>query len=177
VEETMGEAAIRRAEWRSPLGSIGLWLSARGLARLDFLDGNTADGVSWARRAFGSAPIGAASPDDALAAEMIDQLAAYFAGRRRVFDIPLDLQGTPFQRAVWEAVRAVPWGETRSYGEIARAIGRPQAVRAVGAANGANPLSIVVPCHRLVGAAGELRGYGGGLERKRALLALERGRS
>jgi methylated-DNA-[protein]-cysteine S-methyltransferase len=101
-------------------------------------------------------------------------LDGYFAGACREFTIPLDLRGTPFQIAVWRAVLAVPWGETRTYREIAADIGRPAAIRAVGTANGANPLAIIVPCHRLVGANGTLRGYGGGLERKAWLLAHER---
>lgn len=101
------------------------------------------------------------------------QLDEYFAGRRRRFDLPLAPQGTPFQLAVWQALRDIPYGETRSYGDIARRIGRPKAMRAVGAANGANPISIVVPCHRVIGADGTLTGYGGGLPRKQKLLVLE----
>ncbi|HET7034829.1 MAG TPA: methylated-DNA--[protein]-cysteine S-methyltransferase [Thermomicrobiaceae bacterium] len=101
------------------------------------------------------------------------QLGDYFAGRLRRFTLPLDLVGTPFQRRVWQAVAAVPFGETATYREIAARIGAPRAYRAVGAANGANPAAIVIPCHRLVGADGGLRGYGGGLHQKRALLDLE----
>ncbi len=104
----------------------------------------------------------------------LDQLDAYFAGARTVFDLALAPRGTPFQHAVWDALRAIPYGETRSYGDIAGAIGRPTASRAVGAANGRNPLPIVVPCHRVIGATGKLTGFGGGLETKAALLALER---
>ena len=99
----------------------------------------------------------------------------YFGGERRAFDLPLDLAGTPFQRRAWLALAAVPYGTTRSYGEQARLLGAPGAARAVGAANGRNPLPIVLPCHRLVGADGSLTGYGGGLEIKRALLDLEAG--
>ena len=105
----------------------------------------------------------------------LDQLDAYFAGERTGFDLALAPRGTPFQHAVWDALRAIPYGETRSYGDIAGAIGRPTASRAVGAANGRNPLPIVVPCHRVIGATGKLTGFGGGLETKAALLALERG--
>lgn len=101
------------------------------------------------------------------------QLDEYFAGKRKSFDLPLEPKGTPFQRSVWHALRAIPYGETQSYGDIARRIGKPKAVRAVGAANGANPISIVVPCHRVIGADGSLTGYGGGLPRKKKLLALE----
>ena len=103
------------------------------------------------------------------------QLEAYFAGTRRDFDLPLDPGGTEFQRRVWAALTEIPYGETRSYGEIAAAIGAPGAARAVGLANGRNPLSIVVQCHRVVGSTGALTGYGGGMERKRMLLDLERG--
>jgi methylated-DNA-[protein]-cysteine S-methyltransferase len=103
------------------------------------------------------------------------QLAEYFAGERRTFDLPLAPQGTGFQQLVWRALAAIPYGQTRSYGELARAIGRPSASRAVGAANGKNPLAIVVPCHRVIGASGELTGYAGGMAAKRWLLAHESG--
>lgn len=101
------------------------------------------------------------------------QLSQYFQGQRRVFDLPLQLKGTPFQRAVWQALVEIPYGETRSYGEIATAIGRPKATRAVGMANHVNPLAIVVPCHRVIGKNGSLTGYAGGLDFKRYLLNLE----
>ena len=103
------------------------------------------------------------------------QLAQYFAGERTAFDLRLAPAGTPFQREVWDALLAIPYGETISYGELARRVGRPAASRAVGLANGRNPISIVVPCHRVVGASGALTGYGGGIDRKRFLLALETG--
>ena len=103
------------------------------------------------------------------------QLGEYFEGERSTFDLPLAPQGTPFQRAVWRALLAVPFGATSTYGAVAEAIGRPTAVRAVGAAIGANPIGIVVPCHRIVGRDGSLTGYAGGLDRKAKLLALERG--
>ena len=102
------------------------------------------------------------------------QLVEYFAGGRTSFDLPIALRGTPFQRVVWASLREVPHGETISYGELARRIGSPKACRAVGMANGQNPVSIVVPCHRVIGANGKLTGYGGGLKNKEALLALER---
>lgn len=104
-----------------------------------------------------------------------EQLAAYFAGEARDFDIDLSTSGTPFQRRVWAALRDIPYGETVSYGELAAVLGQPTASRAVGLANGRNPVSIVVPCHRVVGADGSMTGYGGGVERKRWLLAFERG--
>jgi methylated-DNA-[protein]-cysteine S-methyltransferase len=101
------------------------------------------------------------------------QLRAYFAGELRRFDLPLAPRGTTFQLSVWDALLEIPYGSTTSYSELAAAIGRPSACRAVGAANGRNPLAVIVPCHRVIGAAGGLTGYGGGLERKRMLLALE----
>lgn len=101
------------------------------------------------------------------------QLDEYFAGRRKVFDFPYRLHGTPFQEKVWEALREIPYGETRSYKDIAEAIGQPKAFRAVGMANHANPIFIVIPCHRVIGTSGALVGYGGGLEMKKALLELE----
>lgn len=107
-------------------------------------------------------------------AEAARQLRAYFAGELREFRLALDLRGTGFQKRVWRELTAIPYGETRSYGEIASAIGAPRAVRAVGAANGANPAPIVVPCHRVIGAGGKLTGYGGGLPLKKKLLDLER---
>ena len=106
-------------------------------------------------------------------AEAKRQLTEYFAGERRTFDLPLSPHGTPFQRKVWEALREIPWGETWSYAELARRIGQPSAMRAVGSANGRNPLPIVVPCHRVIGADGSLTGFGGGLGIKSQLLALE----
>jgi methylated-DNA-[protein]-cysteine S-methyltransferase len=101
------------------------------------------------------------------------QLREYFQGKRTAFDLRLHPKGTPFQTAVWRALTKIPYGQTRSYGDIAKTVGRPTAVRAVGLANGRNPLPIVVPCHRVIGADGTLTGYGGGLDRKRRLLALE----
>jgi methylated-DNA-[protein]-cysteine S-methyltransferase len=108
-------------------------------------------------------------------AAAIRELREYFAGKRRAFTVELKPAGTSFQLAVWQALRAIPYGETISYGELARRIGRPSASRAVGAANGANPLPIIVPCHRVIGADGSLTGFGGGVETKRFLLGLESG--
>lgn len=110
-------------------------------------------------------------------AESRTQLAEYFAGERTSFDLPLAPQGTPFQLEVWAALREIPYGETASYADIARAVGRPTGFRAVGAANGRNPLSIIVPCHRVIGADGQLTGYGWGVERKAWLLDHERNRA
>ena len=102
------------------------------------------------------------------------QLKEYFAGKRQAFDLPLDMRGTQFQKDVWEALLAIPFGETRSYGELAKKLGSPTASRAVGAANGRNPISIVVPCHRVIGTSGKLTGFAGGLETKARLLELEK---
>jgi methylated-DNA-[protein]-cysteine S-methyltransferase len=108
--------------------------------------------------------------------DAVAQLDAYFAGELTEFDLRIRLEGTDFQRTVWAGLREIPYGETSSYGELAARIGRPKASRAVGLANGRNPVAIVVPCHRVIGASGSLTGYGGGLDRKRTLLDLERAR-
>ena len=128
------------------------------------------------RLGFGEPAIPAAANEPGtLLAEAARQLDEYFSGRRRQFDLPLDLEGTEFQQRVWEAVSEIPYGQTRTYAQIASTIGSPKAVRAVGAANGANRVAIIVPCHRVVASGGGLGGYGGGLELKRRLLALETG--
>jgi methylated-DNA-[protein]-cysteine S-methyltransferase len=114
-------------------------------------------------------------PGDEPFATAARQLDAYFAGQLTDFDLPLAPAGTDFQRRVWDGLRAIPYGQTVSYGELARRVGNPAASRAVGLANGRNPIAIVVPCHRVIGTDGSLTGYGGGLDRKRFLLALERG--
>lgn len=115
--------------------------------------------------------------DDRAFPDAVEQLEAYFAGELFTFDLRLDFEGTPFQRRVWEALRSIPYGETRTYGEIALQIGSPTAFRAVGLANGHNPIAVIVPCHRVIGANGSLTGFGGGLERKRTLLELEKSNS
>ena len=113
--------------------------------------------------------------DSAVLIETRRQLTEYFAGTRQQFDVALDFAGTEFQKEVWNALLTIPFGESRSYSEIARQIGRPMAVRAVGAANGKNPISIIAPCHRVIGASGALTGFAGGLQAKETLLALEGG--
>lgn len=124
----------------------------------------------------GASPVGSHAPDHPLLRTAVAQLEEYFAGQRRSFEeLPLRPRGTPFQQEVWRALRAIPFGETVSYADIARSIGRPRAVRAVGAANGRNPLAIIVPCHRVIGSNGTLTGYAGGLELKRWLLEHEVG--
>lgn len=112
--------------------------------------------------------------DDTAFPDVVEQLEAYFSGELREFDLDLKMDGTPFQRKVWNALRTIPYGETRTYGDIARQIGSPTAFRAVGLANGHNPIAVIVPCHRVIGANGSLTGFGGGLERKSKLLELER---
>jgi methylated-DNA-[protein]-cysteine S-methyltransferase len=112
--------------------------------------------------------------DESAFPDVVKQLDAYFAGELTDFDVSLRLKGTAFQRRVWSALTEIPYGETRSYGELAKRIGEPAAFRAVGLANGRNPVAIIVPCHRVIGSSGALVGYGGGLDRKRLLLDLER---
>ncbi|HIY28633.1 MAG TPA: methylated-DNA--[protein]-cysteine S-methyltransferase [Firmicutes bacterium] len=139
----------------SPIGPMTLVQEGEALARLDF-----------------DVP---SQPEEAtpLLLEACRQLREYFAGERKAFALPLAPAGTEFQKKVWAALRDIPWGETRSYGDIARAIGKPTACRAVGMANGRNPLPIFIPCHRVIGTNGSITGYSGGLEKKRFLLRLE----
>jgi methylated-DNA-[protein]-cysteine S-methyltransferase len=147
----------------SPLGPLLLVADEAGLRRIEF---------SNAGRAASPDP---ACPEDAKPfRETIRQLRAYFARELESFDLPLAPQGTLFQQEVWRRLRGIPYGETISYGELARRIGNPKASRAVGLANGANPIPIVIPCHRVIGSNGKLTGYGGGLPIKEKLLALER---
>ena len=118
-------------------------------------------------------PDGPPSPDEPVLLEAARQLAEHFAGERTAFDLPLAPPGTDFQRRVWDELQRVPYGTTATYGEIALRLGDPRSVRAVGLANGRNPIAVVVPCHRVIGSDGKLRGYAGGIERKQQLLALE----
>ena len=151
------------AETQSPVGPLFLAASGRGLVRLEFasrkqkIDANTT-GLRESKSTL---------------APYLDELKQYFAGERREFTIALDLRGTDFQLACWRALLQIPYGETRSYADIARAIGNPQACRAVGMANNRNPIAIIVPCHRVFASSGSLCGYGGGLDLKRKLLHLE----
>ncbi len=152
----------------SPLGPLTLVASTTGVRAILWAGDDPARaGIDAARLALDPSSV----LDDAAA-----QLGEYFAGDRRSFDLPLDLRGTPFQLAAWRALATIPYGETRTYAEQAAAIGHPRAVRAVGAANGRNPISIVLPCHRVVGSDGSLTGFAGGLEAKATLLALEAAR-
>jgi methylated-DNA-[protein]-cysteine S-methyltransferase len=155
--------ATAQATVRTPLGSVLLARTATGLAGAWFEGQQHHPGeLATPHR-----------PEDTLLLRAATQLQQYFDGEAVRFDLALDLHGTTFQRAVWQALLAIPSGQTRSYGAIARTLESPQAVRAVGAAVGRNPLSIIVPCHRVIGRDGSLTGYAGGLDRKRALLALE----
>jgi O-6-methylguanine DNA methyltransferase len=153
--------------YQSPLGTYVLGSSKKGVVCVKTEDRSKAYLSRWEREGIGLED----GEDHNL--RLISQLDAYFAGKLREFKIPLDLRGTSFQRRVWELLCDIPWGETRSYGEIAKALGRPKGARAVGRAVGTNPVSIVVPCHRVIGSDGTLTGYGGGLDRKVALLELE----
>jgi methylated-DNA-[protein]-cysteine S-methyltransferase len=149
----------------SPVGTLTLVASDDGLAA-----------VLWENDRPGRVPLSIRGEElsHPVLLEAERQLREYFGGTRTQFTLPLDVVGTPFQRQVWEALRSIPYGETRSYAEIADQIGSPRAVRAVGAANGRNPLSIVAPCHRVIGSSGQLTGFAGGLEVKAQLLAFER---
>jgi methylated-DNA-[protein]-cysteine S-methyltransferase len=178
------QACTASCVFDSPLGRMLLARTAAGLAGVWF-DAQQHHPMAWrvpgaCAGAPGNAPTDATpnapgAPPDALLSGTRQLLMRYFNGEPVHFDLPLDLHGTPFQRAVWQALRSIPRGQTRCYGDIAAQLGAPKASRAVGAAVGRNPLSIVVPCHRVLGAAGALTGYAGGLERKMALLELERG--
>ena len=165
------DASIVQTHFKSPLGRIILAATTQGLAGLWF------EGQRHLPAALAQSPgVNAwpTEPDHPVLKHTMQQLTAYFAGRRTPFDLPLDLWGgTAFQQSVWQALLALPPGTTASYGQISSRIGKPAAVRAVGAAVGRNPVSIIVPCHRVMGADGSLTGYAGGLNRKTALLALE----
>lgn len=158
----------------SPLGPLTLVRSGRGLCGIEFGDfAAVRDGLAaWAKRWWPSAAFAPGDGDPLLEAARAE-LEAYFRGELRRFTVPLDLRGTLFQMEVWRALQRVPYGTTASYKEIAAAVGRPRAVRAVGGANNRNPVPILVPCHRIVGADGSLVGYGGGLSLKARLLKLE----
>jgi len=153
------------------IGMLRLAATPRGLARVAFSLGAACDFHGWLARMLPDAVHCERLP---LLDEAERQLGEYFAGKRHDFALPFDLRGSAFQLAVWHALAAIPFGETRTYGEVARAVGRPGAARAVGAASGANPLAVIVPCHRVTAAGGKIGGYGGGLRAKRILLGLER---
>jgi len=160
------ESTLSTCRMQSPLGEILLVADARGDALC---------GLYLERQKYFPVDAGQwrAAPTLPVLRDAIVQLREYFAGVRTRFDIPLAPVGTPFQREVWSAIGDVPFGETMTYAELARRCGRPSAVRAAGAATGRNPITVIIPCHRIVGSGGALTGYAGGLERKRALLTLE----
>ncbi len=144
----------------TPIGTLRLVSDGKHLTQVDFPNHHGDAGKDEQR-------------SDPVLKACARQLREYFAGQRRVFDLPLAAEGTDFQKSVWAALSEIPYGEMRSYGDIARVIGNPKAVRAVGGANGKNPLPIVVPCHRVIGSDGSLTGFGGGLSIKKKLLRLE----
>ena len=158
----------------TPLGDMVALFTPQGLALLEFSCDTKGLSREWRhveRHAGALAQVG----EDARTRALGQQIDAYFRGELKDFDVPLDLVGTPFQQSVWQALLNIPYGQTRSYAQQAATIGRPTAVRAVAAANGQNKVSIIVPCHRVIGSSGQLTGYGGGLPRKQWLLGLERG--
>ena len=166
------DASIVQTHFQSPLGTIILAATTQGLAGLWFERQRHLPAVLIAEST--GPGVWPTAPDHPVLKQAMQQLVDYFAGRRTQFDLPLDLTGgTAFQQSVWQALLAIPQGSTASYGQISSRIGKPAAVRAVGAAVGRNPVSIIVPCHRVMGADGSLTGYAGGLDRKTALLALE----
>lgn len=144
----------------SPVGPLTLVAAEAGLQELRWGDEHPADATD--------------APDHPVLQQAIAQLAAYFEGERTTFDLPLDMQGTPFQKAVWDLLLTIPYGETTTYGALAESLGDPGKARAVGLANGKNPVSIIVPCHRVIGSSGALTGFAGGLDTKAFLLRLER---
>ncbi|HTO68723.1 MAG TPA: methylated-DNA--[protein]-cysteine S-methyltransferase [Myxococcota bacterium] len=155
----------------TPLGALRVAVTEDGVARVALPHSSGSGFAGWLRSVFADAE---RVPWLPLADKLAQELTEYFAGRRREFSVPLDPRGTEFQRAVWRAIAAIPYGRTKTYAEIARAAGRARAVRAAGSATGANPLPILVPCHRVIAAQGKLGGFSGGLDAKRRLLALEK---
>ena len=149
----------------SPVGKLKLVASDKGLVAILWDNDRPHRGVAPSELV--------ANEQHFVLVETERQLREYFAGKRKAFNVSLDMRGTRFQKHVWEALLAIPFGETRSYGQIANQLGNPRATRAVGAANGKNPVSIIVPCHRVIGSSGKLTGFGGGLETKARLLNLE----
>ncbi|HEX2677778.1 MAG TPA: methylated-DNA--[protein]-cysteine S-methyltransferase [Polyangiales bacterium] len=160
----MTTSTLHHTTFASPLGALDLYASDGALVAAYFAEHRHRPRL-----------VASAAPEHAVLRQACEQLHEYFCGARRDFSVPLAARGTAFQHEVWRALRDIPFGAVRSYAELARAIARPEASRAVGAANGRNPLSIFVPCHRVIGSSGELTGYAGGLAAKRWLLEHERG--
>jgi len=164
---------VHTAQIDSPIGSLRVASTELGLAYLElpFASGRGLQG--WLRRCLPDARCADGfAPNRAAIAQILE----YLEGKRVIFELPLDLRGTGFQLAVWRALLEIPYGETRSYAQIAKRVGQPKAVRAVGAANGANPIALVIPCHRVIASDGRLGGFAGGLRLKAKLLAMERSR-
>ena len=157
------EPPVNYCYLESPIGTLLIAGDDEAVRRIEFPDHGKARKPESDWRESSRGPVG----------EAIRQLREYFAGKRTDFDLPLAPDGTPFQRGVWRRLQEIPYGETISYGELAKRVGNPKASRAVGAANGQNPIPIVIPCHRVIGANGKLTGFGGGLPTKEKLLALE----
>ncbi len=160
---------MSRVQWsiKTPIGKVFLVASAKGL-----------QGLMWDKQSVPMADsLEGSAPEVKMLASAVKQLGEYFIGKRRDFELPIDVQGTEFQKKVWKELSKIPYGTTCSYSDIARRIKNARAVRAVGTANGRNPISIMVPCHRVIAADGTLGGYGGGLKIKTRLLALERPQS
>jgi methylated-DNA-[protein]-cysteine S-methyltransferase len=164
TQTPLDRQTFRHARMASPAGVLTLVATDAGLAA-----------ILWEKERPGRVPIaiGDYEPADPLLSDVRTQLDEYFRGIRTNFSLPLDFHGTPFQRRVWDALLTIPYGETRSYAEIARQVGSPRGARAVGAANGRNPIAIIAPCHRVLGTSGALRGFAAGLPVKTQLLALE----
>lgn len=174
MSDLAADIRVRAISWcDSPVGPLICGATEDAVCLLEFCEGGSVEGRLDALRKRHAATLSRGS--SALLESLQVQLAEYFGGARRTFDAPLAFSGTPFQQQVWSMLRQIPYGATWSYLDVASRLGDPQATRAVGAANGANPIAIVIPCHRVVNADGKLGGYGGGLWRKRILLDLELG--
>ncbi len=171
--QARGSEVVTAAWLRTPIGPMIAGATSRGVCLLEFTDRRRLEAqLETLRRRIGLPLVPGESE---VLAQLKKELAEYFAGRRREFEVPLHVDGSPFQMSVWRELERIPYGETRSYEDVARAVGTPGAVRAVGNANGMNRIAIVLPCHRVVNKGGKLGGYGGGLWRKQRLLALEQG--
>ena len=164
------DTSIAYAWIDSPVGPVWIATTEAGICAVRLGAGQPEGLFAWLSKRIDPAP---PREDPQALAPALTQLREYFSCARREFDLPLDVRGTPFQQAVWVQIARIPYGTTTTYGEIARRIGRPKAARAVGGANGANPLPIIIPCHRVIGAGGALTGYGAGLAVKATLLRLE----
>ena len=163
---------IYYGEFAHDLGNVRIAATEQGIVQVGLPSESGEKFWSWLKQQFPNAEF---EKNESVTRTAFDQLSEYFAGRRKIFLLELDLQGTEFQKSVWKAILKIPYGRTISYGELARQVGSPDAVRAAGAATGANSIGIIIPCHRVVGSDGSLTGYGGGLPMKEFLLKLEQG--